>query len=437
MICRLPARWLFASVLALTLAGAAVAENWPQWRGPTNDGICKETGLPTEWSETKNIAWKLPMPAQAGSTPAIWGDRIFLTSEEGPEVVLMCVSTQGKELWRKPMGKHNGQKYMSGEGNNASASPTTDGKHVWALDGAGDFACFDFEGNQVWKFNVQERYGPIERRQIQHGFHNSPVLDGDRLYLNLLHSGAWFVLAIDKATGKEVWKHERKSDAYAENEHSYASPIVWRKGQDAYLVVHGNDYTTAHSLQDGHEIWRLADLNPQDNPNQRYQTAWRFVASPAVMPDLIVSPTAKSGLVAAIRTDVRGTVKAGGTGELWRVLGITPDVSCPLVHDGCVYLCRDAGRSFKLICLDAATGKQHYQADVHPYRYRASPVYADGKIYCLARDGFATVVKPGPKFEKLAENKLSDDTSASMAISNGRIYIRGWKNLYAISEGGK
>src|SRR5262249_52989630 len=145
--------------------------------------------------------------------------------------------------------------------------------------------------------------------------------------------------------------------------------------------------------------------------NQRYQTAWRFVASPAVMSDLIVSPTAKSGLVAAIRTDVRGTVKAGGTGELWRVLGITPDVSCPLVHDGCVYLCRDG----KLICLDAMTGKQHYSADIHRARYRASPVYADGKIYVLGRDGFATVIKPGPRFEKLSENKLPDDTSASMA----------------------
>lgn len=424
---RLSVPCLSASLLALTLAGAALAENWPQWRGPTNDGICKETGLPSEWSETKNIAWKLPMPAQAGSTPAIWGDRIFLTSEDGPQVVLMCVSTQGKELWRKPLGTHNGRKYMGNEGNNASASPTTDGKHVWVLDGAGDLACFDVAGKEVWKLNVQEKYG---RFQIQHGFHNTPVLDGDRLYLNLLHSGVWLVLAIDKSSGKEVWKHTRQGDAYAENEHSYASPFVWRKGKEAYLVVHGNDYTTAHSLEDGHEIWRLADLNPQGD---RYHTTLRFVASPAVMSDMIVVPTAKTGLVAAIRTDVHGLIKAGGPGELWRVLGITPDVSCPLVHDGCVYLCRDGN----LICLDAQTGKQHYRADIHRAKYRASPVYADRKIYLLARDGFATVIKPGPKFEKLAENRLPDDTSASIAVSNGRIYIRGWKNLYAISEGGK
>src|SRR5438477_12740708 len=115
----------------------ARADNWPQWRGPDNDGNCKEAGLPTEWSDTKNIAWKLPMPAQAGSTPCIWGDRIFLTSEDGPEVVLMCVSTQGKELWRQKLGSHNGGKYMRGEGNNASASPSTGGKDVWVLDGAG------------------------------------------------------------------------------------------------------------------------------------------------------------------------------------------------------------------------------------------------------------------------------------------------------------
>src|SRR5262249_52050183 len=153
-------------------------------------GICKETNLPAEWSETKNVIWKLPMPGQSGATPIIWGDRIFLTSQDGKDLVLMCISTAGKELWKKAIGQGQG-KYMGGEGNMASPSRSTDGKPVWAYLGNGDFACFDFEGNEVWKFNAQEPYGKFK---IQQGMHTPPLLDGDRLYFQLLHSGAWLVM---------------------------------------------------------------------------------------------------------------------------------------------------------------------------------------------------------------------------------------------------
>src|SRR5262249_3335602 len=159
--------------------------------------------------------------------------------------VLMCVSTEGKELWKRTLGSGPKKRYMRGEGNLASASPSTDGTHVYAFDGMGDFACFDFDGKEIWKFDAQQRYGKFE---IQHGMHISPLLYGDRLYLSLLHSGAWIVLALDKATGKEVWKIQRESDATAECEHSYASPVLWHNGKDAYLIIHGNDYATAHSL---------------------------------------------------------------------------------------------------------------------------------------------------------------------------------------------
>ncbi|MBX7105241.1 MAG: PQQ-like beta-propeller repeat protein [Gemmataceae bacterium] len=406
--------------------GAASAENWPQWRGPGNDGLSHETKLATTWDDTKNIAWKLAMPAAAGSTPAVWGDKLFLTSEDGADVVLMCVGTDGKERWRQKLGGHNGRKYMSGEGNNASASPSTDGQHVWAFDGAGHLACYTVDGKQVWSLNTQEKYGSF---RIQHGMHNTPVIDGDRLYMNLLHSNAWLVIAFDKTTGKELWKHERQSDATAENEQSYASPSVWRQGGTAYLVVHGNDYCTAHSLDDGKELWRLAGLNPQ-RPGEQYHRTQRFVASPVVSADLIVVPTAKKGPVVAVKPDARGKIEPGGAGELWRLPRSTPDVPSPLIHDGLVYLCGESGL---LTCVDAKTGKEVYPPEqLHKAIYRASPVAADGKIYLLARDGVATVIKAGRSYEKLAENKLTDDTSASLAIANGTIYIRGWKNLYAI-----
>lgn len=413
-------------VLALLAGQPARAENWPQWRGPNGDGISKETKLPAEWSATSNVAWKLPMPGMAGSTPVVWGDRIFLTSEEGDDLVLLCVSTEGKQLWKRKLSTAR-RRYMRDEGNNASASPSTDGKLVFTYFGTGDFVCVDVEGKEVWRFNAEERYGKFK---MFHGMHITPYLHGDRLYLSLLHSNGWWVLALDKHTGKEVWKVARKTDARSENEHSYASPFVWEKGKDAYLVVHGNDYCTAHNLADGSEIWRLGDLNPKSS----YHSTLRFIASPAVTPDLIVVPTAKSGPVVAVKPDVTGMITAGSTSEQWRRSRDTPDVPSPLIHDGLVYLCRENGT---LICLDAKTGKEHYQQRLHSDRYRASPVYADGKIYLTARGGVITVVKAGPSFERLAVNRLPDTTTSSPIVSSGRIYVRGWDTLYAVSEGGK
>lgn len=408
-----------------TLAPDVLAGNWPQWRGPTNTGVSDEHDLPAAWGEDANIAWKLPMPAPAGSTPAVWGDRIFLTSEDGRDTVLLCVSTAGKERWRRPLGTHNGQKYMSGEGNNSSPSPTTDGKHVWTFDGAGHLACFTADGEEVWKLDAQERYG---RFRLQFGMHSTPVVDGDRVYLALLHSGAWVVAALDKQTGKEIWKHERQSDATDENEHAYTSPFVWRRGNDALLIVHGNDYCTAHDLDTGKVVWRVGGLNPAEN----YNRALRFVASPAISRDLIVIPTAKRGPVVGVRPDSKGRIEKGGAGEVWRMPRNTPDVSSPVIYDGLVYLCGERGM---LYVVDAATGHEVYPPrQLHKALYRASPVAGDGKVYLLARDATCTVIKAGRTFEMLAENRLPDDTSASIAISGGRLYLRGWKHLWAVGK---
>jgi outer membrane protein assembly factor BamB len=404
-------------------APAARAENWPHWRGPNYDGVSAETNLPAEWGEGKNLAWKLPLPGMGGSTPIVWGDRIFLTSEAGKDLVLMCVSTAGKELWKRKVGEGK-LRYRGEEGNGASASPSTDGRHVWCFFGTGDLACFDLDGKEVWHRNVQEDYG---RFNTYHGFHTSPLLYGDRLYLQLIHSNTkpGLVLALDKATGKEVWKVERKSDGNTENEHSYATPTVWRKGDKAYLITHGNDYAVGHRLEDGGEIWRVGDLNPKD----RYNKFLRFVASPVATPDLIVIPTAKNHAVVGLNPEATGMVRAGSKFERWRMPNGTPDVPSPLVHDGLVYLCRENG---VLICLDAKTGKKLYEERTHNFLHRASPVYADGKVYLTARDGTATVVKAGPKFQKLATNKLPDTITASPAVSGGRVYLRGYKALYAV-----
>lgn len=416
-------RFASVSFLALLLTSAAVADNWPQWRGPNNDGVSKETGIPSKWSDTENILWKLPLPGMGGSTPAIWGDRIFLTSADKSDLVLLCVSTAGKELWKHKLG--NGDfKARNDEGNAASASPCTDGKHVWAFVATGDLACFDMDGKELWKANLQKLYGSFK---IQFGLHSTPVLDGDRLYFQLIHSGGALVLALDKATGKEVWKAKRPSDGRAECEHSYASPTMWRKGNEAILITHGNDYAVGHRLEDGAEVWRVGGLNPKE----RYNPTLRFVASPLATPELIVIPSAKKGPVVGLKPDAKGMVTAGSSAEQWRMPANTPDVPSPLLHEGLVYLCGESGI---LTCLDAATGKVLYTERMHSARYRASPVYADGKIYCTSRDGVVTVVKAGPKFEQVAVNKLPDQISASPAVSGGRIYLRGFDALYAIGK---
>jgi outer membrane protein assembly factor BamB len=217
----------------------------------------------------------------------------------------------------------------------------------------------------------------------------------------------------------------RKSDGRAENEHSYASPVIWTSGDKGYLITHGNDYAIAHRLDNGAEIWRVGDLNPKS----KYRPDLRFVASPLATRDLIVVPSAKHHAVVGIKPDASGMVRTGSSFELWRDPTGTPDVPSPLVYEGLVYLCGEDG---VLTCLDAKTGKQFYRTSTHRSRHRASPVYADGKIYLTARDGTVSVVKAGPKFELLATNRLKDDISASPAVANGRIYLRGFKALYAI-----
>lgn len=420
MMLRAP-HWILAVGLVFT-AQLALAENWPQWRGARNDGVSQETGLPTTWSKTEGVLWRLPLPGPAGSTPVVWGDRIFLTSAtEGEDLLLICADTAGKELWRRTLGGGN-EAVRGDEGNYASPSPSTDGKHVWSMMGTGVLACFDMEGNEVWRVDLQERYGSFN---IQFGMASTPVLDGDRLYVQLLHTGGQIVAALNTADGSEVWRHDRKTDARAECEHSYASPIVYRDGQHEYLLTHGADYVVAHKLSDGSELWRCGGLNPTGN----YNPTLRFVASPVAAAGLIVVPSAKNGPVLGLDPAATGDVTAVDSAHRWQRAENTPDVPSPLVHDGLVYMCRENG---VLICLDAATGKELYQKRAHSDRHRASPVFADGKVYLCSRDGTVSVIKAGPEFEVLATNKMDEGLSASPAIANGRIYLRTFDALYAI-----
>ncbi|MGE0610611.1 MAG: PQQ-binding-like beta-propeller repeat protein [Pirellulales bacterium] len=418
-------RYGFIAALGFSIQAAAGAENWPQWRGAKLDGVSQETNLPTTWSKTENVVWRLPLAGPAGSTPAIWGDRIFLTTADGSDLKLLGISTAGEKLWEQTLGSGNSTA-RGDEGNSASNSPCTDGKHVWAMFTTGPLGCYDFDGHEVWKIDLQERYGKFN---IAFGMTSTPVLDGDHLYLQLLHTdGAW-VVCLNKADGQEVWKHNRQSDAKGEPLHAYASPMLYRDGQREYLLTHGADYIVAHRLTDGEEIWRCGGMNPP--PNGAYRQDFRFVASPLAVPGLIVVPSCKNGVVLALDPAAKGNITGQSSYHHW-THDKTPDVPSPLYHEGLVYLCSEGGI---MTCLHAKTGKPAYiDQRVHAQRHRASPVYADGKIYLTARDGVVSVLRAGPEFELLASNDLEEGISASPAISGGRIYFRTNESLFAIGE---
>jgi outer membrane protein assembly factor BamB len=418
--------------LVVFVQSALYAENWPHWRGPKSNGISAEKNVPTKWSKTENVVWRLPLPGPAGATPIVWEDRIYLTSVSAPDksdLVLLCIGTDGKLLWNQLVASGS-KDVRNDEGNYASPSPSTDGRHVWAFFGTGDLVCFTKDGQQVWKLNVQDRYG---RLNIQFGMASTPVLDRGRLYLQLIHGDMRtkdqeaHVVCLDAATGSEIWHVGRPSDGTFECKHSYASPALYRDGEREFLLTHGADYIIAHDLNDGRELWRCGDLNPKG----KYQPTLRFVASPLAVPGFIVVPTAKNYGVVCLKPGGQGDITDDSRFIHWKWTNNTPDVPSPLIVGDLLYLCRENGN---LICVDAKSGAEIYTQPTTRDRHRASPMFADGNVYLTARNGVITVVKAGRQFEVVAKNEMQEPTSASPVVSGGRIYVRTFDALYAIGK---
>ncbi|HEX6736629.1 MAG TPA: PQQ-binding-like beta-propeller repeat protein [Vicinamibacteria bacterium] len=413
------------SVAAALLLAAAVpqaaAENWPQWRGPNLDGTSREKDLPLKWTAQENVAWKLALPDRSGSTPIIWGDRIFLNVAEGDELQLWCVDRkEGKLRWKKPLGAGN---VVMRKQNMSSPSPVTDGSLVWVMTGTGILKAFDFEGNEKWGRDIQKEYGAFG---LNWGYASSPLLYEDALFVEVLHGmktdDPSYLLKIDKKTGKTAWRVERPTDAVRESPDAYTTPALVRRGKDAEIVVSGGDCVTGHDPATGKELWRANGLNPEKNP------FYRVVASPVVLGDVVVAPTRVKPLLA---------VRSGGRGDVTqshRVFSYDngPDVPTPVSDGTHLYIVNDKGIVY---CIDAKSGKEVYgQQRLKPGTYSASPVLADGRIYVTNEDGLTTVFKAGPTFEVLAENALDEYTLSSPAVSDGQIFIRTAKQLYALGK---
>jgi outer membrane protein assembly factor BamB len=407
--------------LAVLARSIAIAENWPQWRGPSLNGISNEKGLPVRWSRDENIAWKLLLPAWSGATPIIWGDRVFLNVADKEDVSLWCLDrSRGAVLWKKHVA---GSNFKIGKQNMSSPSPVTDGTDVYVMTGTGALKGFDFAGNELWARDIQKDYG---RFGLNWGYGSSPLLFEDALYIQVLHGmkthDPSYLLRIDKKTGKTVWRVERPTDAVHESPDSYTTPALLRYGGSVEIVVSGGDCVTGHDPATGKEIWRGNGFNPQKDP------AYRVIASPVVYDGVVYTPTRVRPLQ-AFRAGGRGDITE--THRLWASQN-GPDVPTPVTDGTYFYIVNDRGIVW---CLDAKTGREIWGPQrIRHGTYSASPVLADGKIYITDEDGVTTVFKAGPKFESLAENNLDDYTLSSVAVSQGQIFLRTAKYLYCIGK---
>ena len=410
------------AVLVVLFAAAPLgADNWPQWRGPQLNGVSGETNLPVRWSKTENVAWTLAMPAWSGSTPIVWGDRIFLNVAEGRELFLWCVDrAKGVVRWKRALSGGNTRMRKQ---NMSSPSPVTDGRHVWVMTGTGVLKAFDVEGNEVWTRNIQQDYGEFG---LQWGYGSSPLLFGDSLYVQVLHGMMTdepsYVLRISKANGRTIWRVERPTRARRESPDAYTTPAVLRHDGMAEIVVSGGDVVTGHDPAHGTELWRADGLNPSN------AGSYRIVASPVVHGEMVFAPSRVRPLLA---------IKAGGRGDvtashvIWS-FNNGPDVPTPVTDGNYLYVINDRGIMW---CLDATTGKEVYgRRRLRSATYSGSPVLADGKVYITDEDGVTTVVQAGPEFAILAENDLGEYTLSSPAVSDGQIFIRTEGFLYAIGQ---
>jgi outer membrane protein assembly factor BamB len=411
---------LVITLIAFSFAGAR-ADNWPQWRGPELNGTSREKNAPLRWSTTENVSWRLALPGFSGSTPIIWGERVFLHVAEGEDLFLWCVDRkQGAPLWKKRLGGGNVKMRKQ---NMSSPSPVTDGQHVYVMTGTGILKGFDFSGREIWSRDIQKDYGAFG---LNWGYASSPLLHEDSLYVQVLHGmhtdDPSYVLRIDKTTGKTLWRVERPTTAIRESPDAYSTPALLRYGKTVEIVITGGDCVTGHDPANGKELWRANGLNPDNEPN------YRIVASPVIADGIIYVPSRVRPLLA---------LKAGGRGDvtkshlLWSTTN-GPDVPTPVTDGKYFYIVNDRGIVW---CLDAKTGQEFYgQQRLKPGTYSASPVLADGKIYVTNEDGLTSVIKAGPKFEVLAESDLSDYCLSSPALSGGQLFIRTGQYLYCIGK---
>ena len=382
--------------------------DWPQFRGPTGQGVSDETGLPLNWSETTNVRWKIPIPGKGWSSPVVQGDRVWLTTatEDGRSLRAIAVDrNSGAILKNVEIFLLKSAKLANSKNSFASPTPVVEGDHVYVHFGAFGTACITQDGVIVWKTRLEYDNG-------QHGTGGSPVLYGDLLILSCDGNDVQFVVALDKLTGKVKWKKSR------EGYQAYTTPLIVKQATGDQVISPGAFRTIAYDPQNGKELWQVTYGEGFSNvPRPVYGDGLVFICTGFQQPSLI-----------AVRLDGKGDVtKSKIAWKLDRGVPLTPS---PLLVGNELYLVTDNGIA---TCVDAKTGKELWRVRLGG-NHSASPIYADDRIYFLSEEGESVVLAPGTQLKHLATNQLDGRTLASMAVASGSIFIRSDTHLYRIGK---
>jgi outer membrane protein assembly factor BamB len=479
-------------VVAIALRSLVVAQSaaWPQFRGPNASGVAApDAAPPLEFGPSKRLLWTQPMP-QGHSSPAVWGDRVYLTAFDAPskKLELICVSGQtGTVLWRRAASASEIEETHV-VSNPATATPALDSERVYAYFSSYGVMAFDHSGKAQWTL-------PLAMPKTHHGSGASPVLAGDLLILNHDAMQSGYLLALDCRTGKEAWRHSYP--VQRGRVESYSTPVVWRGGGRDQLVLHRAGVIEGYQLSSGQLLWSLAantsgastvavggeliyaaTWNVLGEDDQRaslpdyaamlklydkngdrligeaeFPTELRFTARPGLegipnSQNYVAFRTVDrngDGLVqeseweafrkrVGAMTEDHGLLAIRPDGNsavvVWRENGSIPEVPSPLLYRGRLFLVRNGGI---VTCLDAVTGRVIYRARAGaPGAYYASPVAADGRVYLASSEGVVTVISAArDRLEVLARNELGEDIVATPAIVGNAIYVRTAGNLWA------
>jgi len=417
--------FVFSLFLGLADSGSSDAI-WPQWRGPNGNSVAPGKGLPTHWSQSENIVWKAILPGWGNSTPAIWKDVVFVTTQDEDRLLLLQLDrNSGKILWQQEVGKGTprrkgpiGNGRFHDEQNMATPSPVTDGRRVWVHFGNGDFACYDFSGAKKWSCNLSERFGPYT---IWWGHANSPVLVGDLIISVCMQDpkgdGKSYVVAHDKETGKEMWFSRRVTGATEEPADSYTTPILFHHDGRSEVIVFGGNVLDAYEPSTGKRLWQCTAFKGN-----------RVISGPTLAGDTVFAVQGMKGPLFAVKAV--GPEDTQDDRVRWKYPGATPDAASPLVVNGLVFLVNNSGVVF---CLDAITGKELWKERLEG-EFRASPLAAGGLVYFFNKDGKATIIEAARTLTLVGHSTLGEEVIASPAASSGNLFIRTKKHLYRIGE---
>lgn len=433
---------LATSSVALASPGLALANDWPHFRGPFYNGSTDEKDLPASFSRTENIAWEAKLPGPSAATPIVWGDHVFISSSDPDSNELKALAfdrRSGDLRWAHTIAKKIQRDSRS---NFASPSPVTDGKIVVFFYGNGDLLAYDFDGKELWKRNVQDEYGEFA---FLWTFSSSPLLWKDKLYLQVLQrdtavDGRGFrdkvnesyLLALDPRSGEKIFQETRSSKAVAESREAFTSPIPFSGEGGPAILIAGGDALTAHSPDNGRELWRWGTWNPERIGH------WRLVPSPVASDDTVLVCGPKSAPIYAI--------EAGKSGELGEDAiawvsntdrrEVTSDVPTPAFYDGDFFVLSDVRK--RLSRIEPASGEVKWVVELPGFpKYEASPLAADGKIYTINFEGQVAIfdAKDGKLLQTIPlEANGEYAIRSSIVAAQGQLFIRLNRRLICVGK---